>query len=505
MNSTADETVYDLSTQAKSVSNQTPFLKKDVVYIPDENGSTSYDRNEIVFNTINLSNNGRWCDYANDAYISIPVVVKVSRNAEHEAGVQYNAIRMKSGCSMVDSIAIEYMNSTVVQQRRNIHAYSAFKQHTTLSKNDVDVFGECFSYYKPSSDWTFNSASKKGLISGDTVESNVNFYAVPSLDEHKEIISADSLATSGADFYEKVGNDHYYYFDQRIRLKDLLFFADMPLVRGTNIKLTLTLNQGTFVHDYVASALDKVTNSLQGSSCPVLRCNASDYKTSIETIDVKVVKNGVKTHKKTQCRMYVPTYVLESKHELELLNLGVRKVKYSDIYVSKISNVQKGTFQHLLTNSIARLSRLIIVPILNKASNSSLSMGPMESCYTSEPSVCSPHVISDFNVLLSGSTVYNQPMKWKYDFFINELMGKFGNDNGLLNGTSSSLISMRDYENRFGYLVVDLRRRLKSDNNTPISVEITGSLLSELAMDFYCYLEFDREIQINSEDGSLVE
>ena len=57
-----------------------PFLRKELIYVIDNNGSNDYSRNEVTFETVSISNNGKWSDYK-DAFISIPMVVVASRTA----------------------------------------------------------------------------------------------------------------------------------------------------------------------------------------------------------------------------------------------------------------------------------------------------------------------------------------------------------------------------------------------------------------------------------------
>jgi hypothetical protein len=58
----SDSLIYDLSVAAGDV-DQKPFLKKEMLFITDQNSSGNYSNSQIIFETSQLSNNGRWCDY----------------------------------------------------------------------------------------------------------------------------------------------------------------------------------------------------------------------------------------------------------------------------------------------------------------------------------------------------------------------------------------------------------------------------------------------------------
>ena len=101
--------------------------------------------------------------------------------------------------------------------------------------------------------------------------------------------------------------------------------------------------------------------------------------------------------------------------------------------------------------------------------------------------------------------MYSQGIQYKYESFLEELGGgKFGVDAGLTVGASSSLISLKDYESNFGYLVVDLSRRHGFDDNTPLSLEIKGNVASPLALDLLIFVEFERDFEVDLTTGAII-
>lgn len=522
----ADFETYNNTMMSGAPPAEAPFLKKDLIYITDEgSGSGNYSRNEIVFDTQNVSNSGKWCDFK-EAVISIPVVCVVSRRktsdgSPHPDGLtstydMQRSLRLKSGASMIDSVTVEYNNSTVVQQRKNISAYSSFKQHTEYSLNDVEINGSSNNYFKPSHFWEYDTTH--GLISKDaTNENSDDFY--PNLAEYavrQQVLTSANMLNSGTDCRTTAANgDHVYYFDHRIKLKDLIMFDQLPLLKGSKVKITLTLNQCVtkFALDETGS-IDSSSVVLSGSSCPFLRAPMIRYGTPVaagdvmtETISCQVASGTVNgstyTHEKKQCRLYIPTYVVEAKHEAKLI-MGEKLVTYSDVFVTKLSNLSGGQgFQSTITNSISRASRLIVVPMLTGAANGSEGISPSSSCFTNEPACCSPHYIKDLNVSLSGTNLYQQSVKYKYEHFVNELQGKFGEMAGMQTGVSSSLISLKDYENTLGYIVVNLGRRHQYDDHTSVSLEIQGTIASPKNLDLLCFVEFDRDLTIEMASAEL--
>jgi len=163
--STKDSLIFEdnLSTSSSDFADK-PFLRKELIYVIDNNGSNDYSRNEVTFETVSISNNGKWSDYK-DAFISIPMIVVTSQTAEHlSVEDALNTIHFKTGNTiMIDSCSIDYGNDNVIQQSRNIHVYCVFKQHTEMSTNDLMINGYTKGYQKPSHKWSY--AATQGLTS----------------------------------------------------------------------------------------------------------------------------------------------------------------------------------------------------------------------------------------------------------------------------------------------------------------------------------------------------
>jgi hypothetical protein len=484
-----------------------PYLKKELLYVIDNNGSTDYSRNQVTFETVSLSNNGRWCDYRN-AFISIPLVVTLTRSAGDVTEAQAKELIdfKASNVNFIDSMIIDYGNDNVIQQNANIGAYCTFKQHTEWSLDDINV-NRHLGYRKDSNEWDFSNGA--GLKNNAVVDGRK--FKLNTANQELALSNAN-VKDSGENCMEFVDATHIvYYYDCIINLKDLLFFNKMPSVRGANVKITLNLNQSNSVITYgtVDSKVvpTAVVNTLRGSSNFVLRKAEHPADSgATETITLKVVENGGYKHAKSQCRLYVPVQTMSPKSEQQYLGKGLQTIIYNDLYVQHVKGI-KTNMQVLLTNSLARMQRMIIVPLMSKYTPvGGVNVdSPIESCLSTEPATCSPLFLSDFNVQLSGSNIYQQNIQYKYEHFLNELNGKFGVNANMESGLCSSQINMDDYHSNFGYMVVDLSRRYSHDDNVPLSVQISGKLNSPKEMDFLCFIEYNKTITIDLATGQKVE
>ena len=499
----------DSVSYASSLSNENahqetkPYLKKELLYVIDNNGSTDYSRNQVQFETVSISNNGKFADYKN-AFLSIPVVVTLSRNGAADAvtsGDGHKLLNFKnSNVNLIDSIIIDYGNENVIQQNANINAFCSFVQHTELSENDVLVNGEHIGYRLDSSEWDYDES--KGIVCKGTRPSSFKH-----LDGDQEVVMTNaSVQASGENCYQEINTKfHVFRYDCIIRLKDLLFFQKMPLVRGANIKITVNLNQSDTVTTYASGDVVTSVSTLKGSSNFVLVNDALTPTDGVETISLKVVKNGVYEHVKKQCRLYIPVYTMSPKAEDTLLSQKQKTFIYSDLFVKMVKDID-GNFRFLLTNSLSRIKRLVIVPMLSKhVSGAGVSISnPQESIYAHSPSGTSPAWIRDFNCKISGSNLYDNSIEFKYQHYLNEMNGFYGLNANLETGSVSSLISMKDYNNTMGYLVCDLSRRYSYDESTPVSIEIQGVVASAMKLDLLCFIEYSKNCTIDLSTGKKI-
>lgn len=502
--SSQDLVTYGWNMSSESGSkDQKPFLSKTLLHVIDNNGSPNYSRNQVQFETISLSNNGKWADYR-DGFISLPLVFTLTRNANGtaiSAEQAKNIVQMKSSnLNIIDAISIDYNNQNMIQQTRNIAPLLVFRQHTTFGLNDVEIHGHHTGYRKDSSeDWTY--------VAAEGMKNNTP-STKPYHDMNTAVMSGANIKAMGGNCQEVVGLSHVFYYDCIIRLKDLPFFENLPMVRGANVKITLTLNQFDSTITVAGGDKTAVQMNLKGSYCPVMRCNdlvgdtnAKDDYT--ETLRCDVVSNGTQTHTKNQCRLYVPCYTMPSSFEDQYVNLGSKKVLYTDVYFQRLRSIQGG-YQALLTNALSRMKRLVIVPMLSASANGGLQIEEQSSPYSSAPSTTAPHFIQNFNVALSGTNVYQTAITYKYESFLDEMAGAYGVNSGKETGVSSSLISLKDYESNYGYIVVDLSRRYDYDDMTPLSVQVSGSVASPKALDLFCYIEYEKDVTIDLATGQII-
>ena len=510
-----------------------PYLDKQILELKDlNNNSSDYSMNQVHFNTINIGSSSRYINFR-DAVLSIPVVVIVSRKSiSTDAGdITAVADSLKTSGSyfnfkpgnelLIHGLKIDYGNESILQERINIAPYLVFKSHTERSVNDIELCND--GYYKPNNEWSYDETSgTKNFTNNQKFPSN--FYV--SNTAKQKVVKYTSMKDLGVNYVEEYTKtdvkELIYYYDALIPLKNLPFFNEMPLMKGSNIDITITLNQATTTLSQAATGvISNVNNILKGGFNPIYRNttlkddSTLEYlnKEFIETISLSVgqgmsiVEPGkLHVHTMKNCRLFIPTIVMNYALETQYLSLGQKKVIYEDITFRNIQKVGDGHFDYEITNSTPNMKKLLVVPILSAESNNTAGATkytPAETVFSFSPSICSPHNIKNFNVQIAGVNVYTSQMNYKYNNFLMELNGQQGVNGNRDYGMSSGLINLQDYVNTYGYFCIDLSRRTKEDVDKPFSLRISGDNNGQKSLDFLCYLTVQKEAIFDISTGII--
>ena len=103
----------------------------------------------------------------------------------------------------------------------------------------------------------------------------------------------------------------------------------------------------------------------------------------------------------------------------------------------------------------------------------------MNSSFSSSPGTSGPQAsISNLNILVSGSNIYQSNYVYGYEQFLREVRGSNAINRGIPLGLLSALLSQSDWENRYRFVYIDLSRRLSQANDNilqSIRVSFTNS------------------------------
>jgi hypothetical protein len=215
--------------------------------------------------------------------------------------------------------------------------------------------------------------------------------------------------------------------------------------------------------------------------------------------------------------LYVPAYTFNPVFEEAYLSNPVKQIKYTDIYQYQVQNVTgggQGQFNNLITNGIANIKSVLIIPFYSYGTNSQTVNGVQTSqptpvyqspfdtagCGTTSPMV----TLGNFNVQISGQNAIYNTQRYTFEEFNNQLYGQFAVNGGLTDGLTSGLIGFEDFKQSYCYYYVNVERMLPVEQSVPKSVQIIGTNYSTQKIDMWVFIEYGVEINIDLTTGARV-
>ena len=558
-----DQVVYDMSTSSAEA--PSVFLRKDWVSIMDNNNGV-YTSNTCTIDTSALSNSNRYMSWR-ESYLSIPLLLSVSASADPAFNTaatsgDYAFGLKNSYASVIHSIQVDLQGSTCIQQTSFINIWNCFRLLTTLSWQDVATLGPSIGFY-PDTSTSFEWFAAAGL-SGMGVCNNLNYAAQPVVSgafnaqdswnrgfyERQRMINFDPAALSGVGAgafttlisVANIRNIYKSYIQTRlsgavnvnalqfcimanVMLRHLHpFFDKMVLSKGVFMKIQLVLNNATVsVPIAVGATLGIPQVSVpSGGLNPIMIASAQVSNGSVTlatatygvslSIGNKVLGsvNGTAAQAGgtlgASIMLNVPSIVFNPQFESAYLSSPVKNIEYSDVYFYQVLNIpSSGYLNNLVTNGIAGIKSVLVVPFINVAScpaGVSPLLSPYDPCGGGTTSPLSH--LYNFQVVVSGQNSLYNNQRWTYEAFLQQLNGQNAVNGNVVDGLGSSLISQQDFENSYCYYYVNLERALPIERTVPKSVVIQGQNMSALTMDYFIFVEMSANVALNVILGSRV-
>jgi hypothetical protein len=225
--------------------------------------------------------------------------------------------------------------------------------------------------------------------------------------------------------------------------------------------------------------------------------------------------------------LYIPSYTFNPVFEQAYLSSPVKQIKYTDIYQYQVLSVGAGAqFNNLLTNGIANVKSVLILPFYSSAGLATtgsyntevtgVSLSPNSGFLSGVPVFQSPFdpvgtgptsplcLIKNFNIQVSGQNAIYNMEKYPFEQFNNQLYGQNAVNGGLTDGITSGLIDRQAFDMEYSYYYVNVERMLPVEMSVPKSIQILGTNSSTRAIDLYCFVEYGVEISIDALTGARV-
>lgn len=300
------------------------------------------------------------------------------------------------------------------------------------------------------------------------------------------------------------------------------FFDKLPITRGLSVRLNLYLNTGITIVENVNGAqhLNIVSYTMPRQTCPFMVspiANDPLVGSGFRILsDCSQVSYNLKIGNTTQpnCRFYASMYSFNPQTEALYISAPERNILYNDIVQYVIPNVgYNQSVNNLITSGISRLRGLLLVPIISGASNQCNGLDAKQSPFSSCPATVFPYAkITNFQIQISGKPIYNTPLSHTFMFYNTALKPELSINGGSLRslGMSSGCISKSDFENGYGFYYVDLTNiESEAEDNASKSVQVlfqnnVVSGTNNLAIDYYIYLYFQKQVGINISNGAFL-
>lgn len=559
-----ESVVYDMS---KGKPDPQIFIKKDWVNILD-NQNGAYNGNQSVIDTSQLSNSSKYMNYREaylNVPLVISATAPASAigaelflpNTRATSADYVFGLKNWYG-SIIHSMTLDLNGTTIVQQTPYSGLYNTFQLMTSLSVDDLATQGSAIGFF-PDTAKSIGVASINGVngLGGSTVNNNVvgAFDAVnvdtgfssfnEGLLKRQQCWNFDpsGLSTGGSAYNSLITPQSltnlwksYVYKKQDatavlpgvfqvaitaiIKLKHLhSFFNKIPLSKGLFLKLTLNLNQSSVSLTRALNAFTAVSvNSPLGGVSPLMVANngvATALPDAITTVSVNVGKTVLNNTNVNQGAdpspfgsniiLNVPAYTFTSIYESSYLENPIKTVDYCDIYQYQVLNIaSNGVFNQLISNGISGVKGVLVLPYYTATSNAGIQpiQSPFEGAGGGSTSpLC---LLTNFNVQLSGQNQIYNTQRYSHSQFMDQLAGANGVSSSQVDGLTSSLVGLTDFEHSYNYYYVNCSYGEATEKDVPKSVNIIGTNSSAKAIDLFVFVIYDSTVSFDVLTGSRV-
>jgi hypothetical protein len=532
-----------------------------------DNNNTSYASNNLTLDTSALSNSNKYISWR-EGILSVPLLLSITSGATFNpataaTGADYGFGLKNNYASVIHSISVDLQGSTIIQQTAFINLFNNFRLLTTMSWQDVSTIGSSIGFF-PDTSGSWEASAAVSLVGVGCCNNN-NYQLQPvvsaalnpqesfnrGLYERQrafnlnpsgitgvagtQLFSAFVSVTNLKNIYKSYiqtqtngaagTNGLQFVIMANIMLRHLHpFFDKMVLSKGVFMKITLLLNNATTQFTSVlATSLGAPTvnvpsggiNPIMVASMNLLNGNAAlvaaTYSVSLSVgSNVLGGVNGAGAVTGVLARsvmLNVPSVVFNPIYESAYLSSPVKNIEYSDVYSYQVLNIGSGgTLNNLITNGIANIKSVLVIPFFNSSYNATLALSPLLSPYddcgggTTSP-LCH---LYNFNVQISGQNAIYNNQRYTYEAFLQQLNGQNAVNGNQVDGLGSSLINQLDFENKYCYYFVNVERQLPIERSVPKSVVLQGVNASAQPVDYYIFLEYGQSLALNVLLGARV-
>lgn len=521
---------------ASSETEKPKFSKRYVVELPDSNGG-NYQSSQIVFNLPSISNQDAFLSLR-ESYVSFPYIVKVSASQDLSV-VKTRMACLKAGFqNLIAGISVNIDNNQVqtIQELDNVPL--TWKIISQSSQDDAANLADTLNFAMDNEQtlkYIATSGESNGKLLGNTPamadtledkEINTGFATRckktsfdPTSTNNNELTDAERTKTRRKSYVVDGGTQLITYqilATLPLRFLSIDLFEKMQLVKGMYLQLSLNIHSGTskFTMAYADGAISAYSTSSRFGHFPVMIAEKAQSWNTTANCDITIT-SGLPTSAdpstlQTSALFHAVFYRMRPEAELSYLQaVPSKKIQYT----TTVTNVHRGvtagsSFNFQISASLSKMRWLLIHTSLNQAVNGSEgNVHPFNSPFTSCPMTTCKHAsISDFQVKIAGSPLYENPKTYTYDMFMNEIRGANSLYGGLQLGLSSGLLNERMWSEGYGYIFVNLNdwcKETEVQDATNRAIEVLGRNNTKKTVDYHFWVGIEQEFTLNSSTGKV--
>jgi hypothetical protein len=516
---------YDVFVVDKSnQSYETPFIFKDKQYvsITDSNQGV-YSSGQVQFDLTQISSSSLYFD-AKASYLELPFTIQVESDNDletYESASEMPVIMKNGAHNLVNSMEVYLSGQQFISAQSFSNVPVTYKMLTTTSPSDLKTVAPSLML----SDETDAVHTYEATV-GHTTSKSKGFserqkgIINPENATYSEFVDAPALNSSRQPYAtkptNKVLNINMVATIPLAHLHD--FFQQLPLIKGSYLRLALNLNlpcsvqwanssqllthNPTFISTTQVIPFQlNLTRDANNALVAPLTTNPAAGKLTISS----AVGNAFKT---TGCAIHCAMCEFTPMYSQAYLKNAVKTIKYIDfLSYNNLTNIQDSQFvQHQVTSGLGKLRHMLIVPQLSRAAAAG-SLLPITSPYCSAPSCTAPFsVLTNFNVSVSGKNLYQTNIQYSWEHWLEQISymgGIDGNPKSEL-GVKAGLISEADWQKAYRFIYVNLSNKNEAEDEIPRSVSVTFTNRCKKPLDFYIFLFYEREIRVDCATGQLM-
>lgn len=541
------------------------FRDRQFIDVPDANGG-SYTSNQITFDLSNIANNNMCVDWKS-SYMHIPLTAIVnSAGFANESAFMLSL--KNGNYQLIHSFSVMLSNTGIIEAVPFSNIPITYKLLTSFSASDQDLLGPSINFYKDDWQSTKYSATYGDVNTNvvgvnskqlTTVATNLSAVTANTGRLQRMINGPSCLAGPGTGIagdatvnaclapatFNSVQRSSClvssatlvcYVIQAIIPMRFLHdFFEKCPLMRSAYYKFTVNTNANcsvaltTAITTGVTTAVAvtspnnvipfQLTPTTSGAGTGgIINATAASSVVATMSIGGPATMTGLAgaqiavpySNPQKACRLIMAMYQFSPiQEENYFKDRTIQKITFNDYMActpTGLMNIAPGNpvANVSLVPSMSKMRRLIIVPYL-AASNNTLTLSPLNSPFSCCPATTAPCAyVSGFNVSLSGKNIYQNNISYNYDQFLHENLGVNSiNGNGVI-GMSAGLISEADFNSCYGYITVNLQRHAQENDNANTSLSVSWTNMSKLTMNYYAFIEYEKEINVDILKGQLV-